>query len=289
MSFALKRCELRVTFGAVAFAAVCIVAGQTQTLLLVVLSLAVHETAHAIAAKNLGLSVARITVYPFGAVMQLFGMPEKGEWTVAAAGPLASLTFAALLRLSALFLPQGERMERLIGINLSIAAVNLLPAFPLDGGRIFRDLLRRCVRERTARTLLLSFTALIALGMTGAGVYLMIKGIPAWTLFAIPPFLVVSAFGEWRMPDAGIVSHVMERRSALRSGTAEKAQLVVLPEHASVGQALSALSGTRYTILRVLGENGFCELDEGRILDAAARYGTQTPLKSVISRLTDGK
>jgi len=291
MTFSVGRTEIRVTVGAILLPAFCVIAGESERLLAAVVSLAVHEAAHLIAAKNLGLSAARMTLYPFGAVMRLDALLSdgRGEWIAAAAGPLGSLTFAALLKLTEPFLPADAWIACMTETNLAIAIFNLLPAFPLDGGRIFRTLLSRAVKERAARTVLLVFTVLIALGMTGLGAYLMFRGVPAWTLFLIPPFLVASAVSEWRMPDAGIVSRVMERSAHLRAGNAQKAQIVVLSEHASVGTALAALSASRFTILRVLRGTGFVELNETALLDAAAKCGTRITLKTVISRLTDGK
>lgn len=291
MRFSLGGTEIKITPGAVLFSAFCIAAGETEALLLAAVSLAVHEAAHAIAARNLGIPVARLTVYPFGAVMRLdtLFLSGQGERIVSAAGPIASLTFAALLMLSKAFLPDGVQIERLIGTNLVIAILNLLPAYPLDGGRIFRSFLQRTARERTARTLLLLFTALTASGMVGAGIWLFLHGVYAWTLFVIPPFLMASAFAEWRMPDAGTVSRVMQRKASIRSGTAEKAQIVVISEDASVKEALASFSGSKFTILRVLRSSGFTELTETEILDAAAKFGACASLKSVILRLTDGK
>ncbi|MBR4905527.1 MAG: site-2 protease family protein [Clostridia bacterium] len=287
MTFSVGRTEIRVTVGAILLPLFALVAGEVKLLLAAVLSFAIHEAAHLIAAKNLGLSAARVTLYPFGAVMRLDALlsDTRGEWIVAAAGPLGSLTFAAFLKL----LPSSAWIGRMTETNLAIALLNLLPAFPLDGGRIFRALLSRVVRARTARTLLFVFTALIALGMLGLGGYLVFRGVPAWTLFAIPPFLIASVIAEWRMPDAGIVSRVMDRSASLRAGNAQKAQIVVISDHASVGTALNTLSGSRFTILRVQRGTGFVELNETALLDAAALSGTQVPLKTVISRLTDGK
>ena len=291
MTFSVGRTEIRVTFGAILLPVFAVIAGEGGLLFAAVLSLAVHEGAHLIAARNLGLSAARVTLYPFGAVMRLDALLSngRGEWIVAAAGPLGSLIFAALLKLFEPLLPTDAWIGRMVETNLVIALFNLLPAFPLDGGRIFRALLLRVAFARTARTVLFLFTVLIAFCMIGTGAYLVSHGIPAWTLFLIPPFLISSAFSEWRMPDAGIVARVMDRRADLRTGSAQKAQIVVVSENANVGTAIAALSGSRYTILRIQRGTGFFELNEEALLNAAAASGMQTPLKTVILQLTGGK
>ena len=288
MTFSLGGTHVRVTFAAVLLSAFCIVAGEGKTLLFALLSLSVHEAAHAVAAYNLGCPVSEVTLWPFGAVMRLdrLFLSDRNERIVAAAGPVGSLAFAGMLKLAGLVLPASEWSDALVGANLLIALFNLLPAFPLDGGRIFRSLLLKTLRERTARTLMLVMTALGALGMLVLGAVLASKGFTAWSLFLIPPVLVVSAFREWRVPETGVVARVTERQGRLRTGSAEKAQIVVLSENASVGEALSVLSASRFTFVRVLSPGGFFELDARAILSAAAKSGMQAPLKTVILRLT---
>ncbi len=291
MTFSLGGTRVRVTFAAVLLSAFCIVAGEWRTLLFALLSLSAHEAAHAVAAYNLGCPVAEITLWPFGAVMRLdrLFLSDRNERIVAAAGPVGSLAFAGMLKLAGLVLPAREWCDALTGANLLLALFNLLPAFPLDGGRIFRTLLRKTLRERTVKTLMLVLTALIAAGMLALGAVLVSRGYGTWSLFPIPPVLLVSAWREWRAPETGIVARVTERRERLRAGSAEKAQIVVLPAEASVGEALSALSAPRFTFVRVLSAGGFTELDECAILSAAAKFGLHTPLKTVILQLTAGK
>ena len=72
--------------------------------------------------------------------------------------------------------------------------------------------------------------------------------------------------------------------SALRH---ETATTVPVSDETDVGEAISALSARRYTIVRVVCGSGFRELNESALIDAAAKYGVGTPLKTVISRLTE--
>lgn len=290
MTFSIGRTEVRVSIGVLPFFAFCIAAGELRALLLAALSLAVHECAHLIAAKNRGIAVIRISVYPFGAVMTLtesFG--RGGEWITAAAGPVGSAAFAAALSLFCTLSGGRAWTSALIRTNLLIAVLNLLPAYPLDGGRMCRALLMNLLRPKAARAVLLGFTAAIAVGAFGVGLWLVLRGVPAWTLLALPPYLLASAFTEWRQPDAGTVSRVMERSEALRRGEPQTAQIVVVPDGMRIGEAMAALSLRRFTILRIRHGSGYLELDETALLREAARSGTETPLKTVISQLTAGK
>ena len=290
MKFRVGGTELRLSFGVLPLLAFCIVAGETRALLLSCAALTVHEISHAIAIGNLGGRIARISLYPFGAVITPEWFKGKqGDWIAAIAGPLGSFALSGMLAVLRTAGVGFAWTEELFRVSLLIGFLNLVPAYPLDGGRVCRALLLRIVSERKARTVLLIFTALVSLGITAAGVYLILRGVPAWTMLAIPPFLLGSAFTEQRMPDAGIVARVMERREALRSGTSQKAQTVVLSDAATVGDAILAISQSRYTILRIRTGTGFVELTESDALQAAARCGLKTPLKTAISRLTAGK
>ena len=289
MRFRIGRTEVRISIGALPLFAFCIVAGELRALLLAGTALAVHELSHAIAIKNLGGRTARISVYPFGAVMTPELPSKSAEWVIALAGPLGSFALSAMLSLTETFGLRSAWAGDLNRTSLAIGLLNLVPAFPLDGGRLFRTLLSETVRARTAKTMLLLFTSVFACGSIGAGVYLALRGVYAWTLFLLPPFLVYAAVSEWKTPDAGAVSRAMERKTALRSGSPQKVQIVVLPQDASVGDAVCSIARSRYTIFRVQTEGGSIELTEDDALDAAAKSGLSAPIKSVFSGLTAGK
>lgn len=286
MTFRVGPTQVRVSLSVLPAAALCIVFGEWKRLLLAALSLAVHEAAHAVAAKNAGFGIVQLSVWPFGAIMQL-DEPGGGEWTVAAAGPLASLTVSGMLRLSSAAFGSSETVDTLVYTNLAIAILNLLPTFPLDGGRVLKTILLKTLHERAARKILLILTGLLAAAIFGFGAYLICNGTPAWTLPALAPFLLASAIREWRAPDAGTVSRIMERREAIRKGQAQRTAIVAVSEQMTIREALALLSASRFTILRVQGERNVRELDESALLDAAAKFGLQTPLKTVIFRLTE--
>ena len=134
----------------------------------------IHELGHAVAAKWAGVKAEKIVLFPLGGGAYIPDTPEKTRWEVFMyfAGPLANFVLAGLALALLLSQPQGEFLlryflnpfgnyalsptlpERLIGmglaINLLLGLSNLIPAFPLDGGRIFRALLRKPFGERRA-------------------------------------------------------------------------------------------------------------------------------------------
>ena len=114
----------------------------------------VHELAHCFVGRSRGAVVHEIVLLPIGGVSKLEHLPEnpRDEFAMAIAGPPASLGLALGAAVSALamgvaLLPvdlvNGAIVSRIFWFNLIVAGFNLLPAFPLDGGRVFRAALER--------------------------------------------------------------------------------------------------------------------------------------------------
>ena len=123
------------------------VALGTVSMLGLFASLILHELSHSLVARVFGLKIGSITLFIFGGVAELESEPKspKSEFWIAIAGPLMSFALAGFSYAIAIFLMSIEVSKPLVAIfqylafiNLVLASFNLIPAFPLDGGRIFR-------------------------------------------------------------------------------------------------------------------------------------------------------
>ncbi len=127
-------------------------------------SVLIHEFAHALTARRFGLPTTRITLFLFGGVSRIAGEPPSAaaEFWIAVVGPLASLALAAFCWSAKLLLagatPLFAWMEYLAWMNLLLAAFNLLPGFPLDGGRVYRALIWRITGSYHRATLSAALT-----------------------------------------------------------------------------------------------------------------------------------
>ena len=110
-----------------------------------------HELGHSLVARKLGYRVRDITLYPIGGAARMESMPDRPwhEIAIALSGPAVNIAIAALLfpiilfvyPLGGVFPPITTVLGSLFVINLILAGFNLLPAFPMDGGRVLRGFL----------------------------------------------------------------------------------------------------------------------------------------------------
>ena len=118
------------------------------------LGVVLHELGHSLVARRYGVEISSIRLWIFGGIAQLAEMPEdwKKELYIALAGPAVSIVLGALAYGAFLLVPAGGGtvgvgLSFLLGylalMNLALAGFNLLPGFPMDGGRVLRALLAR--------------------------------------------------------------------------------------------------------------------------------------------------
>ena len=173
-------------------------------------SVLAHELAHSRVAQAAGMQVSAITLFIFGGVSQLTQEPGKPstEFRMAIAGPATSLVLGGIFL--AIYFTTRDSIEPLAGIsfwlgyiNLILAAFNMIPGFPMDGGRVLRsilwwrsDNLRRATR--TASTIGRGFGYLFIFG----GIFLIFQGRDYWFnglwIIVVGWFLENAAVGSYR-------------------------------------------------------------------------------------------
>jgi Zn-dependent proteases len=129
------------------------------TLLLGYLFVLLHEFGHALAARRFGIGTPTITIYPFGGVAFMEGFPRspRAQVVVSIAGPLVNLVFAVPMLAAGLWngmqadeFTLAWLVDTCVAINLVLAIFNLLPAYPMDGGRILKAWTEVILGDRVA-------------------------------------------------------------------------------------------------------------------------------------------
>ena len=245
-----------------------------------------HELGHALTARRFGIPTRDITLLPIGGVARLDRMPQdpKQELLVALAGPAVNVVLAAILFVvlelgeglaayGQVVRVGGSFLDQLFWVNVSLAVFNLLPAFPMDGGRVLRGLLALRMDYLRATQIAAGIGQAMAVLFGFVGLF-------------TNPFLVFIALFVW-LGAAGEASMV-QMRSALAGIPVQKAMVTdfrTLAPHDQLGRAVDyVLAGF---------QQDFPVVEEGRVvgvltrsdlLNALARRGKEVRVGEVMQR-----
>src|SRR5438876_7848698 len=231
-----------------------VAASRVIFILLLFLCVVLHEFGHAFAAKAFGINTPDITLLPIGGVARLERMPEEPmqEFIIAVAGPAVNVVIALGLYLvigtRGLLNPAtvqgGDLIAQLLTINVVLILFNLLPAFPMDGGRVLRALLATRLSYARATQIAAS------IGQGCAFVFGFIGLLWNPFLIFIALFVYIGASQEAALAQMRDVS----RRFPVSSAMVREFRS--LPESATLQEAVDALLATSQHDFPVLDESG---------------------------------
>jgi Zn-dependent protease/CBS domain-containing protein len=245
-----------------------------------------HEMGHAVMARRFGIRTRDITLLPIGGVARLERLPEdpKQELWVALAGPAVNVALAAFLYswlivthvwepIGQLRVAAGPFFERLVMANLWLALFNLIPAFPMDGGRVLRALLASRMTYARATQLAAS---------TGQGLAFVLGFIG---LFSNPMLLFIALF-IWI--GASQESYTVQMKSALAGIPASAAMLTQFDKLQSgdtLAEAVRLILGGSQHDLPVLDQGRVIGiLTRADLLAALSEFGHDYPVTRVMRR-----
>ncbi len=245
-----------------------------------------HEYGHALTARRFGIRTRDITLLPIGGLARLERMPEKPmqEFWVALAGPAVNVVIAAVLfawllltsglePLNSLSVAGGSFVERLLVANVFLVLFNLLPAFPMDGGRLLRALLASRM-EYTKAT------------QTAAGIGQGMAFLFGLVGLFFNPFLLFIAFFVWI--GAAQEASSVQMKSSLAGIPVARAMVTdfqVLSVHDKLSRAVELILRGSQQDFPVVSERGVVGiLTKTDILAALARNGDSQPVAEVMKR-----
>jgi Zn-dependent protease len=144
-----------------------------------------HELSHAVVARRRGVPVRGITLFMFGGVAEIGGEAQRpgDEFAIALVGPVTSILLAGLFAAASVLATRAgsvpvEGVTTVLAVsNLVVAAFNLIPGLPLDGGRLLRAGIWRATGSYRRATRMASIGgAVVSLLLTGVGVFLVVTG-----------------------------------------------------------------------------------------------------------------
>lgn len=203
-----------------------------------------HEFGHILTARRFGIVSTEITLLPIGGVANLDHMPDTPyqELLIALAGPAVNIVIALGLflalgaiqpeALTQLDNPQVNLFARLAAANLFLAVFNMIPAFPMDGGRVLRAALAMWLPRATATRI----AALIGQGFAFVLGFLGLFGNPLLVFIAI--FVYIAASSEAQMTAANEATRGLEVEDAMET------RIATIDWGADIGEAVETLLAT---------------------------------------------
>lgn len=249
-----------------------------------------HECAHAFASARLGYKLNKIVLMPFGAIIDgdLRDITCKDEIFVALCGPLCNLITAGFFVALWWLTPTMYAFtDTACTSSLSIALVNLLPAYPLDGGRIVKCTLTNAFQKRQpnpqkaeekAGKICRGITLFFAAVLLAVFLLLCLQKTVNFTLLLFSLFLAVGAFGN---KDKQAVYDRLDfsRTDALRRGV--EIRRVAVLNTCTVKSALRFLSASSYLVLEIYDEQERHLFDLPQNLFAALFAKAETPYETL--------
>jgi stage IV sporulation protein FB len=246
-----------------------------------------HEFGHVLTARRYGIDTRDITLLPIGGVANIERMPDRPsqELVIAIAGPAVNVVIAVLLIVlfGVTFTPeriadieQGrlDFITRLAAVNIALVLFNLLPAFPMDGGRVLRAVLAMRLGRLRATQIAAIIGQIVAFGLGFLGLF----GSPLLIFIAI--FIFIAAAGERQMVEMGEVTRGVPMMDATITS------LQSLDTQATVAEAVRALLATTQTEFPVVDGAGRLRgvLTRDGIIRALSETGPTTPVIDVMER-----
>lgn len=256
--------------------------------LLVFLCVVLHEFGHAMAARAFGIRTPDITLLPIGGVARLQRMPDEPwqELVVALAGPAVNVVIASVLfallpamgpeeLLAIVADPVGPVLPKVAVVNVVLVVFNMIPAFPMDGGRVLRSLLAMVAGHARATMVAARVGQVLAFGFGILG------------LFSSPPnpiLILIAVFVYFGASQENAMAQLKDATAGLRVADAMVTEMATLSERDTIDHAIEALLRTSQHEFPVLD-------DAGRVLGILTREpmiralrdtGPETPVARVM-------
>ncbi len=231
--------------------------GKGAQVLITAAALVMHEIAHTLMLKALGYSIDCIELQPFGFVARLSEPYYNSfdELLVAATGPIASMVLG-LITIAMVASKEEAQYAQLFGnISVTIGIMNLLPAYPLDGGKLLLCTLDIFMGAQKAKRLTIYIGIIIAFVFCSLTIYLLFIDMRALLYTVIFLLLLLAAIREKRGLEIANARKLALKQSRFRRGNILRVQHVAINENCSVLQAARHLDGGRYTIFTVLDDD----------------------------------
>ncbi len=231
--------------------------GLAVEILLILAAVLIHEIAHVIMARLMGVRVAEVDLLPFGGQAKMedyTGLDPEQDIYLALAGPAASLSAAGIFY----FLQEqiiSPYLPMFININLFLGLFNLCPGLPMDGGHILRAVLSKFIGYKRATSRTAALGKIIAVGIMGWGGYQLYYQQSGVNFIVVGALLLWAAHREGRLLAYAFMRYLVNKKSELAKHGLLPAQQVVSREDTLLKVILESARPNFYLVVVAMDEN----------------------------------
>jgi len=279
--------KISVSFLFIAVVVTALTAGIYTETMAALFALGVHEFAHVFVGSNLGIAIHEIEILPFGGkiISSLNDATDESEILMVLAGPLANFAVAGIIFfLSTLEFVSEKIAWQLINYQLMLGAFNMLPAFPLDGGRIFALWLTQRmsfvssvrIAAHAGRVLAYTLLFIALLGFAFKKTY--------FNLIITGFFLLQQASKEAKNAHLVFMNQLVKKKERLLKNQYFPGEIIVVDEETPVKKLLYLFLPKKFFIVCILDKNmTICKiLTETEIFDKIIEKGLDFKIKDLL-------
>ncbi|WP_017414460.1 M50 family metallopeptidase [Clostridium tunisiense] len=271
---------LRISKYLIPYIALILVIGFKSEMIVGFIIILIHEIIHLVTARVLGFSGFSVEILPIGAVLKLRDLEEatpKEDLIISISGPLGNFCIALIGGIINYFY-NSNLLVQIINYNLVLAVFNLIPAYPLDGGRILKDIFATRLIYKKANEIALRISIGIGYIFLLGFFTSLFMGIPNLNLLLIAIFILVISYREKRRIAYIIMGYIIKKKEKLTKRGYIENKSVSVYYKLSLLKVLELVDKNKYNVFTILDEdmNVMDILYEEEVLNAIKFLGNIT-------------
>lgn len=253
-------------------------------MLIIFISVLLHELGHGITAKLLGVNVMEIQLFPFGGIAIMENITKYGgykELIIALSGPMISLILALAFITCRNIFTSSELLYR---YNVALFLFNLFPALPLDGGRIVRNIMLSRRSYKSATKLMTRGGKLLAIILVSFNIYLIVKGQETVAYIAGAIFIFAGALKEEKNSSYIYLLNRNNKKEKMIGNKGFSVRVLNVSQETYLKNIVDQFSPGNVCKIRIYDERDIMikELNEADIMNGFLMSGYYAKIKDII-------
>ena len=229
--------------------------GKVFSFIIFTLTAVIHELGHAFVADRLGYTLNRIVLMPYGALISgdVENLSYKDECLVALGGPMLNAIIGVVFVAVWWFFPETYAYtDTAVIACFSLAVINLIPAYPLDGGRLLLATLSLIVNRKTAVRISKAVGVLLSLGLLGLFIYSAFTKLNITILF----FAIFMFIGVVDKSDKNVYIKTYAKFKSQGYDKPRRVKNIILSGNNKIKKLFSLIDGNDYYVFTIVDDNG---------------------------------